>query len=297
MRCCPSRGSLSDTEGRDPGQDPPDPPPPNVMSQPCRLRCQQLRQTSMPRGRYSGVECLAPRRASHPPEQQDNLSANDAGDEKFLSQASFRGPPPVTCRYQRGYKALHPAGSTQARERPAPFFRVINVMRKEPNHEDLPPSGPLSIAGIAASSLAVVSPALAHNGYYREHVHYAPALRPPVVVVRPCLRRRSGRVPGWFIRPHRCTTPLPAPCTTLRARYYAPAPAYYAATSRGHDRGAIGRRRDGGIASQGRPGRSWPARWIGTSWGALPAQQSAEFREVHFPAGLSFCAAAPHDVP
>jgi hypothetical protein len=108
----------------------------------------------------------------------------------------------------------------------------------------------LSIAGIAASALAVVSPALAHNGYYREHVHYAPPhFAHRVVVVRPVFAPAPVVVyPGLVYPSAPVYYAAPAPV------YYAPAPAYYAPNPAGTIGGAIAGAAIGGIASHGRPG-------------------------------------------
>src|SRR5882672_9273319 len=107
----------------------------------------------------------------------------------------------------------------------------------------------LSIAGIAASSLAVVSPALAHDGYYREHVHYPPPhFAHRVVVVRPVFAPAPVVVyPGLVYPSAPVYYAAPAPV------YYAPAPAYYAPNPAGTIAGAIAGAAIGGIASHGRP--------------------------------------------
>jgi hypothetical protein len=101
----------------------------------------------------------------------------------------------------------------------------------------------LSIAGLAASALAVAAPALAHDGYWggRHPGHRVVVVRPvfapaPVVVYRP--------YPVYY---------APAPVV-----YAAPAPVYYAPgyapNAVGTIGGAIAGAAIGGIASHGRPG-------------------------------------------
>jgi len=97
----------------------------------------------------------------------------------------------------------------------------------------------LSIAGIAASALAVASPALAHDGYYHhDHFRYGPPHR--VVVVRPA---------PVVVYPAPVYYAPPAP-----VYYAAPAPVYYAPNPAGTLGGAIAGAAIGGIASHGRPG-------------------------------------------
>jgi|SRR5882672_336533 len=129
----------------------------------------------------------------------------------------------------------------------------------------------LSIAGIAASSLAVVSPALAHNGYYREHVHYAPPhFAHRVVVVRPVFAPAPVVVyPGLVYPSAPVYYAAPAPVYYAPApAYYAPAPAYYAPNPAGTIGGAIAGAAIGGIASHGRPGAIVAGSVIGTVVGS-----------------------------
>src|SRR5882672_10325203 len=115
----------------------------------------------------------------------------------------------------------------------------------------------LSIAGIAASALAVVSPALAHNGYYREHVHYAPPhFAHRVVVVRPVFAPAPVVVYPGLVYP------------SAPVYYAAPAPAYYAPNPAGTIGGAIAGAAIGGIASHGRPGAIVAGSVIGTVVGS-----------------------------
>lgn len=102
----------------------------------------------------------------------------------------------------------------------------------------------LSAAGVAASAIALASPALAHDGYYGHerhfyhHGHRVVIVQPPVFVPRPVVV-----YPGLVY-------PAPAPV------YYAPPPAYsyYEPNPVGTIGGAIAGAAIGGIASHGRPG-------------------------------------------
>ena len=97
-----------------------------------------------------------------------------------------------------------------------------------------------------ASALAVATPALAHEGWYRGP-HFYPGHR--VIVVRP---------PVFAPRPVVVVRPAPI----YYAPYYAPAPVYYAepapvyraSTAAATVGGAIAGAAIGAIASNGRPG-------------------------------------------
>ena len=103
--------------------------------------------------------------------------------------------------------------------------------------------GLLSVAGLAFA-FALATPALAHDGYFYGHEHFAPAHR---VVVRPVFEPR----PVVVYRPYPVYY-APAPVA------YAPAPVYYAPgyapNAVGTFGGAIAGAAIGAIASHGKPG-------------------------------------------
>jgi hypothetical protein len=101
----------------------------------------------------------------------------------------------------------------------------------------------LSLAALAASTVAIGSPAVAHEGYFRGHEHFGyPGHR--VVVVRPVVVYRPG--PVYY---------APAPVYYAPAPvYYPPAPVYYESSAAATLGGAIAGAAIGGIASHGRPG-------------------------------------------
>jgi hypothetical protein len=109
--------------------------------------------------------------------------------------------------------------------------------------------GLFSIAALAASAFAVVSPAFAHEGYPYEHGHHFPGHR--VVVVRPVFEPR----PVVVYRPYPVYyTPAPVVYGPAPIVYAEPAPAYPAPTAAATLGGAIAGAAIGGIASHGRPG-------------------------------------------
>jgi hypothetical protein len=116
----------------------------------------------------------------------------------------------------------------------------------------------LSLAGLAASAIAVGSPALAHDGYPYARAYFgAPhcfrlghrvvVVQPPLVVYRP--------EPIYYV-----SAPVydPAPV------YYAPAaPVYYSLPAAATIAGAIAGAAIGSIASNGRPGATAAGTVIG----------------------------------
>jgi hypothetical protein len=109
----------------------------------------------------------------------------------------------------------------------------------------------LSLAALAVSTVAIGSPAVAHEGYFRGHEHFGyPGHR--VVVVRPVVVYRPGPV---YYAPAPVYYDAPAPVYYAPAPvYYPPAPVYYESSAAATLGGAIAGAAIGGIASHGRPG-------------------------------------------
>jgi hypothetical protein len=166
-----------------------------------------------------------------------------AGDGKILSQCHAANPFHLL-RLLTGLTSSY----TGPVNRPADeaVFRIVSS-RKELTMTKF---GFLSVAGFAASALALASPALAHEGYPYAHAHYgAPHfaypghrvvfVRPPVFAPRPIVV--YGPPPAYYY--------APAP-----VYYTAPAPVYPAPTAAATLGGAIAGAAIGGVVGHGRPG-------------------------------------------
>jgi len=114
------------------------------------------------------------------------------------------------------------------------------------------------LAVLAVSAIAVGSPALAHDGYFRGRTFGEPHFVHPghrFVVVRPPL---FAPRPVWVVRPR--------PIYYAPAYYSAPAPVYYSpvAATLG---GAIAGAAIGGVVGNGRPGAIAAGSVIGAAVG------------------------------